>query len=148
MLSIFLDGKDDTDDNWSSVLKKINLIFLKFSQLNLSILSKTTIVKNFILSNIAFTARTCIPSAHIINQIEEKICNFLGFSPTTQGVFNNSTIFGLEIPNIEQFCQSLLIKNLSRCLKSNALWGRYLLKRFKYNSIDRDILFISKHFHN
>lgn len=137
---IFLDGKDDTDDNWSSVLKKINLIFLKFSQLNLSILSKTTIVKNFILSNIAFTARTCIPSAHIINQIEEKICNFLGFSPTTQGVFSNSTIFGLEIPNIEQFCQSLLIKNLSRCLKSNALWGRYLLKRFKYNSIDRDTL--------
>ena len=122
---ILLHGKDDADDNWNSFLKKINLIFLKFSQLNLSILSKATIVRNFILFDIAFTARRCFPSANIITQIEEKIRNFQGFSLTTQGVFSNSMIYGLEIPNIEQFCQPLLIKNLTGCLIKLTLSGGY-----------------------
>ena len=136
---IFLDGQDESETNWNNVLKKINMILLKSSQLRLSTLNKVTIIKSFILSNISFTARTASLNEHFLDNIRNRIITFLGFSNNKKGIFSCSDTNGLNIPCIKSFCDAILIKNLARCLKHDSKWGKLLIQQFKFKEIDRSL---------
>ena len=143
---IFLDGQDESETNWNNVLKKINMILLKSSQLGLSTLNKVTIIKSFILSNISFTARTVNISEHFLDNIRNRIIAFLGFGNNKKGIFSCSDTNGLNLPCIKSFCDAILIKNLARCLKYDSKWGKLLIQQFKFKEIDRGLCETSRNY--
>ena len=137
---INLNGESSVLNNWNNVIRSVNSTLFKARSLNLCTLGKVTVVKSFILGKIAYTGRSIPLPQDVEETLKVKIHAFLnegGCRFSSESIFKSKESFGLGIPCVKSFCTSLLVKNLSRFLTNDEVWGKILKSKFYLNKPDR-----------
>ena len=127
---------------WNPVIQKINSINFKLSALNLPLSCRITALKTFCLSVMAFTARVAPIPDLVCNKITDSIMsivNSCGVHFRKENTFTNNPQNGLGIPKIENFCSSLLARNMGRYLRTNEIWTMIMKGNFFEGLPDRSL---------
>ena len=125
MLGIIFDSKLlHMQNNWTSILRKMNKIKNFWGIFSLTIPGKVSIIKTFLLPQITYLSSILTPNNHTINDIENLIVSFLNQNTkiARSKIFDSVQNGGLGVPNIRYFLKSLDVLLFRKSFSINDTW--------------------------